>query len=284
MKKAFIALMALTGMATAGDLYYIGSSGDWWEVGSNWSGGNVPTNSDTVWIGYNTDGSTSLTSTVVKLGNNGGNHKQYGFTVNIAAGSQYNVTSAAADYKPWGSTFNIYGADGLKIEATMWGDYKNGDANIGGHNPLTLNLYNSGSVLVTGAYTSAASAHMALSGSLDADLSVDSGDTITLGKRTLITFTGTVSGDFSVNNSGYFTSTFTTLTGDAMTLNNSLNLNGELTADMVGQYKLTFETMENGDKAIVANYVTAIIPEPTTAMLSLLALAGLSARRRRASR
>ena len=50
---------------------------------------------------------------------------------------------------------------------------------------------------------------------------------------------------------------------------------------MVGQYKLTFETLENGNKAIVANYVTAIVPEPTTATLSLLALAGLAARRRR---
>ena len=272
--------MALAGMAAAGDVYYTGSNGGWWEEGANWSGNSVPANSDTAWIGYNTDGSTSLTSTVVQLGNNRGNHKQYGFTVNIAAGSQYNVTSAASDYKAWGSTFNIYGAEGLKIDATMWGDYKAGDES-NGHNPLTLNLYESGSVLITNTYTAAASAHMTLTGSLDADLTVDAGDTITLSKRTLITFTGTVSGDFAVNNSSYFTSTFTTLTGEAMTLNNSLNLTGELTADMVGQYKLTFETLENGNKAIVANYVTAIVPEPTTATLSLLALAGLAVRRRR---
>jgi hypothetical protein len=66
-----------------------------------------------------------------------------------------------------------------------------------------------------------------------------------------------------------------------MQLNNNLDLNGEQTADMVGQYKLTFETLGNGKTAIVANYVTAIIPEPTTATLSLLALCGLAARRRR---
>ena len=281
MKKTFIALIALAGMATAGDVYYTGADGGWWEVGGNWSGNSIPTKTDIAWIGYNTDGSTSLTSTVVKLGNNAGNHKQYGFTVNIAAGSQYNVTSAATDYKPWGSTFNIYGAEGLKIDATMWGDYKNGDAGDGGHNPLTLNLYESGSVLITNTYSSAASAHMTLSGLLDADITLDAGDTVTLSKRTLITFTGSVSGDFAVNNSNYFSSSFTTLNGEAMTLNNNLDLNGELTADMVGQYKLTFETLENGNKAIVANYVTAIVPEPTTATLSLLALAGLAARRRR---
>ena len=66
-----------------------------------------------------------------------------------------------------------------------------------------------------------------------------------------------------------------------MSLNNNLDLNGELTADMLGQYKLTFETLENGNKIIVANYVTAMTPEPTTATLSLLALCGLAARRRR---
>ena len=280
MKKTIIALMALAGVAMAGDAYYTGSDGGWWEAGANWSTNSIPTSSDTAWIGYNTDGTVTLNPVVVKLGNNSDNHNQYGYTVNIAAGSQYNVTSDASDYKPWGSTFNIYGAEGLKIEATMWGDYKDGVTGAG-QTPLTLNLYESGSVLITNTYTAAASAHMTLSGKLDADLSVGTGDTITLGKRTLITFTGDVNGNFAVNNPSYFTSAFTTLTGESMTLNNNLDLNGELTADMVGQYKLSFETLENGSKAIVANYVTALVPEPTTATLSLLALCGLASRRRR---
>lgn len=281
MKKTIFTLLAFVSMATAENVYYTGSSGGWWESAGNWTPSRVPTNSDAAWIGYGTDGTPSLTSTVVKLGNNGGNHKQYGYTINIAKGSQYNVTAAASDYKPWGSTFNIYGTEGLKIEATMWGDYKNGDDSIGGHNPLTLNLHKSGSVLITGAYTSAGSAHINLSGSLEADTVVDTGDAIALGKRTLITFTDVVHGEFAVNDASYFTSNFTTLTGGSMTLNNDLDLTGELTSDMVGQYKLTFETLENGHKAIIVNYVTATVPEPTTATLSLLALAGLAARRRR---
>lgn len=281
MKKSIIALLALTSVATAADAYYTGENGDWWEVDGNWSTSSIPTPADTAWIGYNTDGTTSQTSVTVKLGNNKSNHTQYGYTVNIAEGSQYYVTSAASDYKPWGSTFNIYGAEGLKIEATMWGDYKDMETAAGSHTPLTLNLYKSGSVLVSGKYTSAASAHMTFSGALNADLTVDAGDVITLGKRTLVTFTGEVVGDFAVGDTSYFTSSFTTLSGGQMSLNNSLNLTGELTADMVGQYKLTFETLENGNKAIVANYVTAIVPEPATATLSLLALAGLAARRRR---
>ncbi len=281
MKKTIFTFLSLVSMATAANVYYTGLNGGWWESGANWSTKRVPTSSDTAWIGYNTDGTPSLTSTVVKLGNNGGNHKQYGYTINIAKGSQYNVTTAASDYKPWGSTFNIHGTEGLKIEATMWGDYKNGDENIGGHNPLTLNLHESGSVLITGAYTSAGSAHINFGGLLDADTVVDTGDVIALGRRTLITFTGTVVGEFAVSDASYFTSNFTTLTGGSMTLNNDLDLTGELTSDMVGQYKLTFETLENGHKAIIANYVTASVPEPTTATLSLLALAGLAARRRR---
>ncbi|MBR5523465.1 MAG: hypothetical protein IKV82_08390 [Akkermansia sp.] len=40
----------------------------------------------------------------------------------------------------------------------------------------------------------------------------------------------------------------------------------------------------SGEGTIVGNYVTAYIPEPTTTTLSLLALAGLAVRRRRASR
>ena len=44
------------------------------------------------------------------------------------------------------------------------------------------------------------------------------------------------------------------------------------------------EQVLSGEGTIVGNYVTAYIPEPTTTTLSLLALAGLAVRRRRASR
>jgi len=280
MKKTIIALMTLAGMATAADVYYTGSDGGWWEVGSNWSTGLVLTADDVAWIGYNTDGSVSSSPITVKLGNNGGNHTQYGYTVNIAAGSQYIVTSAASDYKAWGSTFNIYGTNGLKIEATLWGDYKNGAPDVG-RTPLVLNFAESGSALVTNTYTSAASAHMNLFGILDTTHTEAEIGALALGKRTLITFTGAVSGDFAVNDTSHFTSSFTTLSGQQLTLNNNLNLSGDLTDDMVGQYKLTYETLDNGDKAIIVNYVTKYAPEPATAVLSLLALAGLATRRRR---
>ena len=54
-----------------------------------------------------------------------------------------------------------------------------------------------------------------------------------------------------------------------------VKVTGELTGDTVGM------SFEDGHKAMVSSVAYSVTPEPTTATLSLLALAGLCARRRR---
>lgn len=50
----------------------------------------------------------------------------------------------------------------------------------------------------------------------------------------------------------------------------------------VGKYTLSYKALDNDKYGVVVDYVTTTTcPEPTAATLSLLALAGLAARRRR---
>ena len=86
----------------------------------------------------------------------------------------------------------------------------------------------------------------------------------TLPDTVLVSFQGKDSEQFFDFNGADDTGTVPTIT-----------INGEgVTGDLVVR----------GEGTIVGNYVTAYIPEPTTTTLSLLALAGLAVRRRRASR
>ena len=72
-------------------------------------------------------------------------------------------------------------------------------------------------------------------------------------------------------------------TNDDGTIDTALTINGEgITGTPVVDGIEVNGTPNKG--TIVGNYVTAYIPEPTTTTLSLLALAGLAVRRRRASR
>lgn len=105
-----------------------------------------------------------------------------------------------------------------------------------------------------------------------------------------ITFTATITDGTTASQLGTFVSTLTpgngkgstpfavTLAGDSIDLTNVSSFDMEL--------KLT-ETLGSGTFAGLSSMGftgTPVVPEPTTATLSLLALAGLAARRRRASR
>ncbi|MEG2237371.1 MAG: PEP-CTERM sorting domain-containing protein, partial [Akkermansia sp.] len=91
-------------------------------------------------------------------------------------------------------------------------------------------------------------------------------------RRTLVSYTGVVDG-------GEFN--FSNITGDFGSGTTRIT-EGNLTVDEehVGDYKLGYDSK---NKVMYVDYVTGnqSIPEPTTAALSLLGLAGLMMRRRR---
>ncbi len=108
-----------------------------------------------------------------------------------------------------------------------------------------------------------------------------SDDTVGLFTRTLMTYgslnsgVGSTEADFLSHIRG---GEFTLLDGITMTQRegNAAFDEAALTGADVGQYRFLIE-----DKALKVQYAAYLVPEPTTATLSLLALAGLAARRRR---
>lgn len=108
-----------------------------------------------------------------------------------------------------------------------------------------------------------------------------SDDTVGLFTRTLMTYgsfnsgVGSTEADLLSHIQG---ETFTLLDGTTMTQRegNAAFNEAALTGADVGQYRFLIE-----DNALKVQYAAYLVPEPTTATLSLLALAGLAARRRR---
>lgn len=105
-----------------------------------------------------------------------------------------------------------------------------------------------------------------------------SGD-IELFERTLMTFSG-----FTANSGDITTLLDNYIVGDAITLNGieMTRVTAEFDAaalndSNVGQYRFLID----GNNNLKVQYAAYTVPEPTTATLSLLALAGLAARRRR---
>lgn len=103
---------------------------------------------------------------------------------------------------------------------------------------------------------------------------------ITLFERTLCTFKGFTanSGDITTLLDDYFVGAIT-LNGETLQRSETAFDANALTAENVGQY--TFYIDNNKNLKVQYAAYTQSIPEPTTATLSLLALAGLAARRRR---
>ena len=97
--------------------------------------------------------------------------------------------------------------------------------------------------------------------------------------RVLLTLTNSAASGYDNILTG-ITTNLTFADGTALIKDNTLDFSN-LTMEDVGKYKLSYERLDNGKYGVVVDYVTTVVPEPTTATLSLLALAGLAARRRR---
>ncbi|MEG1507056.1 MAG: PEP-CTERM sorting domain-containing protein [Akkermansia sp.] len=261
----FSSVLALLSPLSLGtDLYYTGAVDEWWEDGRNWNEGSLtgathsaqPTRGDKCYIGSDKS---------VKLGNCNWENKLYGIDFYIAAGGKLTVESS--DRKFWNSSFTVEGKDGLVFSGNSWLDYPNTITDADRH-PMIFNLGSAGSVLYSGAVHNVSGAHLGFTGTLNLMFAGE----YSVQRRTLVSYTGVVDG-------GEFN--FSNITGDFGSGTTRIT-DGNLTVDEnhVGDYKLGYDST---NKVMYVDYVTGnqSIPEPTTAALSLLGLAGLMMRRRR---
>lgn len=283
MKKTIVALMALAGVATAGEVTWTGEGADSkWGTADNWSTNTVPTNGDTIiindgssvtWDGvaagvkYDdstiwevTNGSTLTLGT--KAANSGWAHENPRFDGSFYIDETSSVTTTATYFKGTSTILGtlytnnyVSSADGgctLNFGLTGQIVYNNDSANGMEGNGRTITL---GAILDTG---------------VDGEIV-----TYSLVKRYLIA--GDSGNDFRTNMWGDFIMVGGNITGTegVELLASSAELNA--VAEDFGKYYLAQDT-----GGIYMSYVKAsAVPEPTTATLSLLALAGLAARRRR---
>ncbi len=309
MKKTLITLLALAGVVNAETYYYVG--GEWAEVETNWqseSGANPKENTNgwtdtgtgnTFIIGdgktaksgsnmtfANTtleiqDGGkltvedpTTFKNTTVEIQNGGAvtvsaEAKFNGVTIDIADGGVFTTSNSGGGIKLKDTTINTNSA--LSLHRLTF----NNDSNMG---DITFNLDKEGKISVANTYVmSGYTSSITLSAILQDGYLSGSGD-IVLEERVLVDFgtrvTSNGTGDeLSALLSRVKGGTFT-LNGEALTLGTFDA--AALTAGDVGKYKLVMD-----GSAVKVQYAAYSVPEPTTATLSLLALAGLAARRRR---
>ncbi len=272
MKKSLITIalvFGLSSVASAATLYYTGSDGGWWEVAGNWTtdegttASSKPQAGDTVFIG-STDSATN-----VVVGNNGGSNAFYGLTVNIAEGSTLTITTN--DPKIWSSTFTVDSANGLVISGNFWGGYPNAyNMPSQYQHPAEFNLGLNGSVTFEGNFTNSSSAFFNFVGLLN----IQETGIISIERRELMSFSSEM--DFG-NYSCFASVNFDSVEGSATSYVQGEELTA--TAADLGKYTLVSESGK-----LYVEYVTGsgAIPEPATASLSLLGLAALAMRRRRA--
>lgn len=283
MKKTLIALVALVGSATAADtnlnLIYTGpdngaagTAGNWYNVDDPTTTTYVPGNGDTLWIGYDTSKKASTPVTVV-VGNKA---TMFRSTIYIAEDSTLKTT--VDDWAAWATTFNFDSADALIIGGKMWGGYKNVN-NSGGsaaNTPMVLNVGTNGSMRMDGTIESNIDKlyftfNARVAGSL-------TNTQIIHESRVLLTLTNAAASGYANILTGINTN-LTFADNTTLTKVETLDFSNLTTAD-VGKYTLSYKLLDNGNYGVVVDYVTTC-PEPTTATLSLIALAGLVARRRR---
>lgn len=190
-----------------------------------------------------------------------------------AHGDDVSITSTVSDIKMKNYTLNI-----LSGKVTFGKTWFDAGSNSNG---INFNLGEGASVAFT---TSVIKADWTTAITLSTTFSEGyvnngTGDVI-LGEQVLINF-GTRDANSNTTLSDYLTSGI--FVGNSITLNDTALTQGSfdadaLTSEDVGKYKFVVEG--NTLKVQYAAY-SQMIPEPTTATLSLLALAGLAARRRR---
>lgn len=193
------------------------------------------------------------------------------------------------------TTFNVKGANGLALGNT-WCD-------TDGKKHYNFNLFGNGSVSIAQMNNvTSSNLQLTLTGSVDTGVAAGASDIdasdIRMMERTLITF-----GDFNAGNidpetqlTSLFSNNcvFTSLDETTLTLDATLSGKEVFTSDDLGKYNLIYRagtsytvTDKDGTQttynpgSIVLQYTALATPEPTTAALSLLALAGLAAHRRR---
>ncbi len=306
----------MASLAIAADLEYSGADNGWFETAGNWTNASTgaaatakPTNGDNLLIGNGRQ---------VKLGSNGGSRSFSNMTLTLEENASLKIDDNSAFAYSWnnstlvlkaGSTFtassavaggnsavtlngttvtiekgatmnvqrnpkigfantqfNIHGANGLVCGET-WMDQA-------GKKQYTFNLFEEGSVSF-GVLHPASGVKFTLTGSLDA-VAAGEGE-ITLRERVLMSFASISEGATMPDDIFSSDCAFTALDGSALTLTDE-DLSGKtLTESDLGSYNLVCR-----DNQVIVLYASrAAVPEPATATLSLLALAGLMTRRRK---
>ena len=279
--------MALAGMAAADtnlELVYIGAdngtaktAGNWYNVDDPTTTTSVPGNGDTLWIGYNTNKEVSTPVTVVV------DNKATMFRSNIYIAEGSTLKTTISDWAAWASTFTFNSADALIIGNKLWGGYKN-DGNSGNaeaKTPMVLNVGTNGSMRMDGEISGSDKVYFTFNADVVGGLTSTQ---IVHESRVLLTLTNRAASGYSDILTG-ITTNLTFADDTVLTKVDTLDFSN-LTMEDVGKYTLSYKELENGYYGVVVDYVTTtpLVPEPTTATLSLLALAGLAARRRRATR
>lgn len=293
MKKTIIALLALAGVAGATENVYsytwIGGdtiTTEGWRTESNWqsksSGGftyDSATDSSNYWNtsgnGPATNGSNMWGSILIDGASGSVDRTIEGWGLKLTLKNGSNLTFTKLNKLQNSSAINIDSTSSLTFEKYNGGNDGNpitlnnaGNYTVNHNNYLmsytdgyTMNLYGTGKVTFNGLTGTNAAKVKSIAAQL---ISSASG----IQERTLITLSGE---NMSISNATSITYTFTDADGIAMAKVDSLDA---LTNATVSSYFVS-----NDSTGVKVSYL--IVPEPTTATLSLLALAGLAARRRR---
>jgi len=320
MKKTIITLLALAGIAAAADVTWTGAAGDGtWNNSDNWSGlregSSVPVAGDRIVIdngdsvssdsydyasGTASKWTNANTAIVVKNGSSltlgkpttwRGDRYDANFTIEELCSVSVAKTFLGANNSIYGTLYIggelSPGADTTSIDFGKSGSiqFLDGSNNRMEGNNRTLTL---SAVLDTGVNGAGATytleTRYLIMGDSDGDFNPGAYQALTLAGGTMtgtngLTLTSAREGNVTLH---AWVAAPTEQDPDAGGYTGAIYTNDSLEATAANYGKYMLGADKNG---IYVQYVKAdIVPEPTTATLSLLALAGLAARRRRASR
>lgn len=201
---------------------------------------------------------------------NGNNTPHYHF------GAHNNVNGGATAYHPWKQNFLYTSIDlSSQADATITFTLYNSVEDTGNMFYLSSDSY---SIVIGNSYNSNSEIHV---GTWNDDITT--GNTFVNFQKDNVPTISSQSKDFNV--AGDITYTLTMKEGN-MTISAKCTSGSTWSTTLSGMQDVTFSTLGfindgSGFTSGVKNITVSTIPEPTTATLSLLALAGLAARRRR---
>lgn len=298
MKKTIIALMALAGVAAADTYEYVGNkTGGWAEVNTNWKSVENETNPSTNGNQMNTGTGNTFVIDGNKQVKAGANLIAANTTLIIKGGSELYIdggptfNNSTVTFEDGAiSSCNPNGNGSVKIKDTTFNINStlsfgrltfNNDAAMG---DMTFNLGEKGKVSFASTFVVAGTSPAKYNGQITLSAICTDGfltgyGDISVYDRVLVDFGSKVDHSDCAEFSTFLDSEY--VTAGSFTLNDEKLSAGKysvdaLSAEDVGKYQFVME----GSKLKV-QYVAYSVPEPTTATLSLLALAGLAARRRR---